>query len=226
MTVKAKPIVFSTWEVRQILAGKKTQTRQLADFDSSVLIDVCGTPFREYWNPEKQVSVRRDIECKFGDVGDRLWVKESWAYDAMLLLCNAQASAQGRSCHGPYYRVDKVHERSGLIWRPAINMPRWASRLTLEVKSVCAERLQDITEADALAEGMPIPVGPGKINGKSGVVAIFDPRLAFRLWWDSKYGKRAPWSSNPYVWRREIELVQNLTALGAVKPIEGSPKTA
>lgn len=81
-------------------------------------------------------------------------------------------------------------------------MPRWASRVTLDVVAVRVERLQDITEADAKAEGVATTL-PARINGERGMVHNLGPeahRQAFAQLWDGINGKRAPWASNPFVW--------------------------
>jgi hypothetical protein len=80
-------------------------------------------------------------------------------------------------------------------------MPRWASRLTLEVTGVSVQRLQEISAEDARAEGGPVgEMLPASINGVMGQAMAFDPRIAFAWAWDSINGKRAPWKSNPWVW--------------------------
>lgn len=110
--------------------------------------------------------------------GDRLWVRETWA----------KAGEVGDRVE---YRADNPDPESAR-WRPCIHMPRWASRITLEVTGVCIDRLQRISEADAKAEGVDPyeqPCGPAHPHA-----------LAFRELWDSFNGKRAPWASNPWVW--------------------------
>ena len=124
-------------------------------------------------------------------VGFRLWVKETFR--------------QGSGGDSAHYRADP-DEVSGGPWRPSIYMPRWASRLTLEITEVRVQRLQDISEEDALAEGMDGHVaGEGPV---SRVRLFMEPgflhsrfyREGYEYAWDEINGKRAPWSSNPFVW--------------------------
>ena len=124
--------------------------------------------------------------------GDRLWVRETWAPDnAGGIVFKADGNnvpswmtADGREI--PCY------------WKPSIFMPRCASRITLEVVSVKPERLQNITEGDAVAEGMPLEEHP------------FDapPAMRFATLWDSINGKKHPWASNPFCWRIEFKRVE------------------
>ena len=86
-------------------------------------------------------------------------------------------------------------------WRPSIYMPRWACRFTVRIISVRPERLQDITEQDAQAEG----VDGSYTNLGNGDFDVWMPKDEFRTLWNSLNGDRHPWSSNPWVWRIEYE---------------------
>ncbi len=175
-------ILFSAPMVRALLSGAKTQTRRLT-----------------HWRPQ----------CPYGFPGDRLWVRETWAHDADSLedLRAMVEDIVGGSDCGPYYRADGVHENSGLRWRPSIHMPRWCSRITLEITDVRVQQLQDITEDDARAEG--VTPEPGKNHGHVG---------AFCDLWESINGKRSTWASNPWVWaisfRRVDQGAERLVANG------------
>lgn len=169
------------------------------------------------------------MRCPFGFVGDRLWVKEScWLKSGEVILGNTiefgeDVEHTGRVWCGKgpnvvapepgepphvWYAVDgelpEIPDSSwGLRWdrRNSIHMPRWASRITLEVTSVRVERLHDISEADARAEGVTLGVpSPCLVNGEPGTVAIYDPIKAFAVLWDSINGERAAWASNPWLW--------------------------
>lgn len=88
-------------------------------------------------------------------------------------------------------------------WKPSIFMPRWVSRITLEVTDVRIQRLTDISEEDARAEGVSTSDIPALINGKRGTVYTFGPdahRKSFAMLWEAINGKRAPWSTNPFCW--------------------------
>src|SRR5262249_27378565 len=131
--------------------------------------------------------------CPYGGPGDRLWVRETWA---------------GDDCCGYVYRADHPNadlkrgdlddgDQSIRRWRPAIHMPHAASRITLDVLSVRVERLQQITEDDARAEGVlsPAELSVCKLEGP-----LPWGRDAFQRLWDAINGKRALWASNPWVW--------------------------
>lgn len=123
--------------------------------------------------------------------GDRLWVKETW-FDNYQLEETPKAPVLPGGEVRVYYRADGIPdfegEESEMRWRPSIFMPRWASRITLEVVSVRPERLQDISEADALAEGV------GSVD-------------EYRKLWDSINGKKHPWQTNDLVWAIEFRKV-------------------
>lgn len=165
------------------------------------------------------------IRCPYGVPGDRLWVRETWAtpqQDIVAYQADGKAGAwmgngeggrmfihhgwiDGAASSertGRWFGLTKYSDRrrkdgSG-AWRSGRFMPRWASRLTLEVTSVRVERLQDITEADILAEGVTVDMAAEM----TGVPWSSLPTLhhAWAAGWDSINGKRAPWDSNPWVW--------------------------
>jgi hypothetical protein len=168
--------------------------------------------------PEPWPADRYGEISPYGAAGDRLWVKETFApavgHDDALTMPEYEGG------HNPthlYYRADV---RKGMIdgcdedrikWKPSIFMPRWASRITLAVVSVRIERLHAITEEDAALEGFPLP-GPVKARQRvthpdgrveKSIVDLYDftARGGFCHLWDGINGKRAPWASNPWVWR-------------------------
>jgi hypothetical protein len=224
-----RPILFSGPMVRAILAGTKTQTRRVVKLPEGAR-DVLwwngyeGKPQPGYADPGVRVVVQtglRILPCPFGFVGDTLWVRETWALsgnedghtiDVWGSLCEARDAVR-------FYRADTEAAPYGLRrlprgdvfdghWCPSIHMPRWASRLTLEVVSVRVERVQQITNEDARAEGareLPLQEGePGAwwtMDASRGADAYARaPAAAFGRLWDTINGKRAPWASNPWVW--------------------------
>lgn len=127
--------------------------------------------------------------------GDRLWVRETW---------RETGSGQRADFKIPKIKVPVLYAADDPLegpWRPSIFMPRWASRITLEITEVRVERLQDISEADAMAEGMPqnaaIDCRPGYRN-----------RELFQELWDRINGKKHPFASNPWVWAIEFKIVE------------------
>lgn len=176
--MKERPIIFSGDSVRAIIAGRKTQTRRVV-FQRYLL---CNDPAGEVDNADI-VSW-----CPYGASGDRLWVREKWAFEdfgeeEQRIVWAADLAAAwigvGHSLGKPFYlSSDYTPSR----WRPSIHMPAWASQLTLEVVNVRVQRLQDISEVDAKAEGV-------------------EYRAPFVSLWNTINAKRGfPWSANPWVW--------------------------
>lgn len=145
-----------------------------------------------------------------GQIGDRLWVRETWgsadhyyqdhendapsvvayAADQSAIQFHAKTPRPIPSWDIAQWNWDQMK------WKPSIFMPRWASRITLEVVDVRVERLRDITNDDARLEGVSAPP-------KQQATHVDQ----FAELWDSINGKRAPWASNPYVWRVEFRKV-------------------
>lgn len=188
-----RPILFSGPMVRAILDGRKTQTRRVVK--PQPLVGSEG----DFWWPDApprrrhyagDEHLRRGLAqdlCPYGAPGDLLWVRETWARDVP-------------GCPGGLsYRADHIDPAGDgpahpMRWRPSIHMPRVASRITLRVEAIRVERLNDITEADARAEGIDpevYEVPPG--------ASFASYVAAFSTLWDAINGKRAPWASNPWV---------------------------
>ena len=215
-----RPILFSAEMVRAILKGDKTQTRRV------VKLTQYGSVKRSDFFPN---DLRARQFCPYGAPGDMLWVREAHALSANPDL-------------KPWYRLDHPEARSrgprvDVKWRPSSNMPRWASRLTLCIEDVRVERLQDISEDDARAEGCearPFPgpwwqgyrdLGDGLIFHQQAVGEtppdwMIEPkrmpptpwldqsaRDGFRSIWMGLYGLDA-WESNPWVWALSFERVK------------------
>lgn len=174
------PILFSGEMVRAILEGRKTQTRRVitvpvsdahAGRPHSPMVKHNGDWYKPHeWSP-------------YGVPGDRLWVRETWAK--------------------PYVNCDAVfradYKGAGILkWKPSIHMPRWASRITLDVVNVRVERVQDISEEDARAEGID--------DGWLVREQFPEARIAYRYLWDSINAKRGyGWATNPWVWVIEFK---------------------
>lgn len=170
------PILFSGPMVRAILDGSKTQTRRVFNPKR------CTEP--GCLNAWQVPGIDGTFGCPYGsedaDPPTRLWVRETWRKRAGLY----------------YYAADFAPaDVAALKWKPSIHMPRAASRLLLEVTETRLERLQDITEEDARAEGTPAAFW--KV-GNQHVGPCY--RAAFPALWDMTYGEQAPWKSNPVVW--------------------------
>ena len=185
-------MLFSAPMVRAMLAGKKTVTRRLVNPRLHLIVDGDEDTGRvvEQSADEFGARVSELAKSPYGVSGDRLWVREAWKYG-------------GQSYDGPTfrYRADAASYVKG--WKPSIHMPRAASRITLEITDVRVERLQDITDDEIEAEGVGIsPDGDSAYyeekNGGGGKLPIL---AAWEHLWDSINGARAPWASNPWVWR-------------------------
>ncbi len=177
-----RPILFSSPMVRAILDGRKTQTRRVIKPQPEPVMEVLSDgPHVTYTINARNTS---DYHCPYGGAGDRLWVRETW--------CPHWAGDDcGEGPQGVCYAATN-REPDPLRWRPSIHMPRWASRITLTVTGVRVERVQDITEADAEAEGCCVGVGAG--NWRNTV-------HMFQGLWDSINAKRGYWwDENPWVW--------------------------
>lgn len=209
-----RPIIFSGSMVRALLDGRKTMTRRLLKLpkdrgqwepttfggDGSFLRD--GTPAPELfgiWN----TTTGKCIAPKW-QPGDRLWVREAWrTTDTLDKYSPAEIAHQCAEAGylGPWAPVLYVADNSVINWekgdegrrRASMHMPRWASRITLAVTAVRVERLQDITIADALAEGA-LESGLPYV----GAMTCDQARIAFSLLWDSLHGKLS-WEENPWI---------------------------
>ncbi len=190
---KERPILFNAEMVRAILNGRKTQTRRVVK------------------NPERMQDLLTCQEeaaewCPYGRPGDRLWVRETFQ---VLDYCAGEYGGQGEAgfplksikpkpADGSYcvdYAANGYEEGP---WRPSIHMPRWASRITLEVTGVRVEQVQSISGFDARAEGYPDHAYDADIMHYGGGKKT---RKWFRDLWDSINGKRGyGWEKNPYAW--------------------------
>lgn len=216
--MKEKPILFSGEMVRAILSGAKTQTRRVVKPQPHAgvreTVVVVGNVLSGF-----EDGHGRQLRCPFGQPGDRLWVRETFLHELQNYEIADTGDYDSFFVHNGKieYGADGAKERHlypnriGSPWmakRPSIHMPRWASRITLEVTDVRVERLQDISEDDARAEG----VEPIKRWTHYGEGATDGGRLYWRQpfceLWDSINAKRAPWASNPWVWCIEFKRVE------------------
>jgi hypothetical protein len=196
--MKENPIIFNGDMVSAILDGRKTQTRRPVKPQPNARIELCSY---NGWSTTHNVNgctCDGQYKSPFGSPGDRLWVRETF------LL-----STKGK----PFYRAST--NLPGAKWKPSIHMPRHASRITLEVVSVRVERLREISEEGAIAEG--ISRGKNKsvwwcdevyqgVKDKSPISPT--AKKAFEDLWDSIYAaKGTGWDANPWVWVVEFKRV-------------------
>jgi len=181
-----KPIIFSTPMVQAILDGKKTQTRRVIKIDDAPenwKISIAGTSIVR--------TEPYDVKLPRYAAGDILWVREAWCK-------NENPNSPNYGGYEYYADYEGAHCQSLIKWRSPIFMPREAARLFLKVKTVRVERLQDITEEDAIAEGMSNTLVDG--------VVFISAKGNFHVFWDSLNIKRGyGWDTNPWVWVIEFE---------------------
>lgn len=209
-----RPIFFNAEMVRAVLNGSKTQTRRIMKAQPEAIPkeDEFGEP--GFWIPFNagQTMVRNEemrIACPFGLKGDRLWVRETFrvhsrATDVATLVYKA---SQRQSWTQQTHRVPaSVCNKPAVIekWTPSIHMPRWASRITLEITGVRVERLQSINEDDARAEGVTWKSATQGVIAKPG--DVLSAKDDFSILWKSIYGEEA-WQANPWVWVIEFQRV-------------------
>jgi hypothetical protein len=190
--VMERPNIFDGEMVRAILDGRKTQTRLVRPQPSNLFLDK--------W-----------VKCPCGKPGDTLWVRETWSpiHDRAIRY---RADKGRRDFGDPNWEHheeltrwwDKLQPPTRERWFPSIHMPRWASRITLNVKAIRVEQLKDISEEDAQAEGVDaLPVEDIRDPRKQTYASYVYP---FSLLWDSINAKRGfGWGANPWVWVVEFE---------------------
>jgi len=204
--MKERPILFSGPMVRAIMEGRKTQTRRI--------VKGCFPPITgpDHWNDfTDQAHV---FKCPYGKPGDQLWVREAWAWGTG----PADGQEPTKDNTAIIYREDwertypkgSDYDLSG-SWKPSIHMPRWASRIQLEVTGVRVERLQDISEEDAWAEGVPCSAWQEWDWDDDGYPTPWGKRYQrakeeYEELWESINGLGS-WASDPFVWVIEFKAV-------------------
>lgn len=244
--MRERPILFSGPMVRAILEGRKTQTRRAVKVprhikpdgllpmtwerhDASLREQGVSDDARPYltgprWEGEALFgNLYGDpgygvIHCPFGQRGDRLWVRETWAPMCRVAdpYCECESPEAIAANHYVEYRGDTGNPYPGEWpaedarenddaprWRPSIHMPRWASRLTLEITGVRVERVQEICGMDAKREGVDIPA-----HLPHDGADLDHARWGFRALWDALNAARGHgWDANPWVWVLEFRRV-------------------
>lgn len=216
---KERPILFSAPMVRAILEGRKTQTRRVVKPQppsKDWLINVAHTGQDVgLWNDHGKwrmcgaVGVCREAmgrdwpknhewKCPYGSAGDGLWVRETW-------FC-VTGEPGPATCN---YKADFGDHRFAGYWKPSIHMPRWASRINLEITGVRVERLNEITVEDAIAEGIEKsePTGAMFKDYRCGKFLAATPMYSFFSLWESINGPGS-WAANPWVWVVEFRRVE------------------
>lgn len=217
---KERPILFSGPMVRAIMEGRKTQTRRIVSPQPEVMYEYPSQPeLLEFLHPETSGTYSRESFarncCKFGLVGERLWVRESFCQlrrehyhdgskprEAFMDVYNRVNGCAYAADTQPGTDGDDIRKEYGYKWTPSIHMPRWASRITLEITDVRVERLNDLSEADAIAEGIEPVRKIWKLYGKrqpGTADATGQPRKSYVSLWEAINGPES-WAENPFVW--------------------------
>ena len=206
--MKARPILFSVEMIRALLAGRKTMTRRVVKLplkDRDFGCELAGNEI----GPAGASRL-----CPHGQAGDLLWCREShWRFTGCAeggkawpgFIDSPTGSAYDARCYDDYAQIGAARMSAAVVRMPSIHMPRWASRLTLLIEDVRVERLQEISEADAIAEGAePVLVPPdgGSCPHRQGFLEL----------WESLHGSDS-WPANPFVWRIQFRpILQNVDA--------------
>jgi hypothetical protein len=200
--MKERPILFSGAMVRALLDGTKTQTRRAV-----ANVDPDGTVWKSrsrMYGVRPHTSAPPDILewCPYGQPGDQLWVREAFMHEPADYCWEASVSVPCRPAVTTY-RADCPNSQPGEGWKPSIHMPRALSRITLGITSVRVERLQDISEADALAEGIVRQADGGYGLADTTHYHFTDPRQSYLSLWESINGAGSV-EENPWVWAVEL----------------------
>lgn len=227
--MKARPILMSAPMVRALLDGRKSQTRRVIGSvygrQVEYLKDEGPVEFSRHFNDpmawgfrnlddgaDAPLGVWADL-CPYGVKGDLLWVRESWAYVGTCDPGYLTYKATYPHClPTDVQNVPEDIKKAGYRWTPSIHMPRKHSRLTLEIISARAERLNEISETDAIAEGCrPFfdKDSPETLYGPNGdgieMAPLKGPVDAYMQLWESINGTGS-WENNPWVWAIEFKI--------------------
>ncbi|EBN0300839.1 hypothetical protein AHQ57_12685 [Salmonella enterica subsp. enterica serovar Newport] len=204
--MKERGMIFNAEMVRAILDGRKTQTRRPIKWKQTRFTEIAERDDGSLWPWAEDCERGGDIwfACPYGEIGDRIWVRETFrvhsrATDVATLVY--QASVRNSWTEQTHRVPVAVCNKPATPekWTPSIHMPRWASRITLEITDVRVERLRGLSEEDAKSEGI--------IPSAGGVLPGWEYRINFRDLWMDIYGTDN-WEANPWVWVIEFKRVE------------------
>lgn len=232
---KSHPIVFNTEDITKVKTGLKTQLRVPILVPTRIKNEYPGAyPYSQYLNSiiimykhsdtDRPMVQRECIRCPYGEIGDQLWVQETWArfnvyhWPDLPHRVSTVPREYSEECDVAFYK--EGFNRSPLRWYSATQMPRWASRFTLEITDVRVQNIQDISEEDAQAEGCngdcPVSSIPAYERGPHS--------YHFAQYWEAKYGDKYPkdalkpkpapycWDENPFVWAITFKVLEDRSA--------------
>lgn len=194
--MKERGMIFNAEMVRALLDGRKTQTRRIMKPQPADDIALGTFPNRDAYgwisSLKHKFGSTTAHTCPFGQPGDRIWVRETWARYNI-----------DQDSHDMAYRATPPQDWPDAgRWRPSIHMPRWASRILLEITDVRVERLNSMSEGDARAEGCN-----GGHDSIPGYMYSATPHEHFHHVWASIYGEEN-WQDNPWVWVIEFKRIE------------------
>lgn len=225
--MKEVPMLFSTPMVQAILEGRKTMTRRVVKPQPGIDVfqvlapgrDVFTTKWEkaDYWtftDGSLQAPIVENRKCPYGKVGDVIWVRESYKIDGSMnhgeSVLGVTYKAGGRWIQNDSKEVFEIFHKSKGGWRPSIHIPKAAARIWLQVEDIKVERLQDISEEDAVAEGLKVQqtkLGESYFDYTTGYHnGLFKPRASFRTLWQSLHSPES-WEANPWVWAVKFKVL-------------------
>ncbi len=208
------PIIFNTEMVKAILNGNKTQTRRIIKLPKKAypfqIESISDIQINDFYSVLLTNDTEIEIKCPYGKVGDILYVREKfigyWKNKEKNLPCMCDYIISYRAGGNKIYRTTFLHlfeNHDRRKWKPSIHMPKWVARLFLEITNIRVERIQDITENDAMKEGTT-PTTTPHIPGKGRTYI-----QGFGSLWNSINEKRGyGWKVNPWVWAVEFKIIK------------------
>lgn len=215
--MKERGMIFNGEMVRALLSGRKTQTRRPIKWKQTRFTEIGEREDGSKWPWSEDAEHACDFwhPCPFGAVGDRIWVRETF--------CTVDDTQYGGEKWVDYRATPKFeashpagwdsapNDAESLKWRPSIHMPRWASRILLEITNVRVERLNAISEEDSQAEGMELTGWRPTYSDPDSGGEVWTPYDNFAQLWECIYGEGS-WKANPWVWVIEFKRVEGGTA--------------
>jgi len=190
-----KSIIFTGDSIRAIMDGRKTMTRRPIKPQPKIVTAIYPDA-----SIETELLFRNGdqrIHCPY-KIGQELWVRETFAH----------CPTDFKDTKGIIYKADAKYNDyvGGHEWLSPRFMPRWASRITLKITDVRVQRIQEISDEDAIVEGVEVHLDDGVAYYGPLNRGHADPRIAFKWIWDSIYLKKGMgWDLNPYVWAIAFE---------------------
>ncbi|EOH5217626.1 TPA: hypothetical protein ACOWTZ_004830 [Klebsiella pneumoniae] len=211
--ISERGMIFNAEMVRALLDGRKTQTRRPIKWKQTRFTEIGEREDGSKWLWSDDAEHACDFwhPCPFGAVGDRIWVRETF--------CTVDDTQYGGGKWVDYRATPKFeashpagwdcapNDAEALKWRPSIHMPRWASRILLEITDVRVERLNAISQEDAQAEGMELTGWRPTYSDPDSGGEVLTPYDNFAQLWESIYGEES-WKANPWVWVIEFKRVE------------------